>query len=264
MWDDLHVARLDLSSRFRGMVAYAIGMAAYTLAVVALYPSFRHSSALQGLERHAKGVMALFGASGSLTSPDGWLVANVYGNFLPLIVLVVGIGYGAACVAGQDEQGTLGLVATLPLARRRLVAGKALALVVQDLVVAAATLGVVYAGRGFELRLPVWDAATATLGAALLGIAFGLVALATGSWTGRRPQALAVASAAAAASYLLNALSPEVSWLHPARYASLFYWSVGDHQLTQGLTGAQAGVLLGVALAAFGLAVVGFRRLDVH
>jgi ABC-2 type transport system permease protein len=29
-------------------------------------------------------------------------------------VLLLTIGYGAACLAGQDEEGTLALIATLP------------------------------------------------------------------------------------------------------------------------------------------------------
>ena len=33
--------------------------------------------------------------------------ANIYANFLPLIILMLTIGYGARCLAGQDEDGTL-------------------------------------------------------------------------------------------------------------------------------------------------------------
>ena len=46
-------------------------------------------------------VAALFGATGSLTSPTGWLNANIYSNFLPLVVLLLTIGYGASAIAGQ-------------------------------------------------------------------------------------------------------------------------------------------------------------------
>ena len=62
---------------------------------------------------------ALFGVTGTLTSPAGWVDANAYTNFLPLIMLLLTIGYGAAAIAGQNDDGTLGLLVVLPLARRQ-------------------------------------------------------------------------------------------------------------------------------------------------
>ena len=112
----VETTRLDLRLRRRGMIGYAVGMAIYVVAVVALYPSFEHDTSLNSFTSGNSTVAALFGASGSLTSPTGWMSANVYANFLPLVVLLLCIGYGASCVAGQEEDGTLGLVPTLPRA----------------------------------------------------------------------------------------------------------------------------------------------------
>jgi hypothetical protein len=72
------------------------------------------------------------------------------------------------------------------------------------------------------------------------------------------------ASALAAASYLISSLAPVVSWLSPARYASLLYWSVGNSQITQGVSAADYAVLLATGLLAGGAAVLAFRRLDVR
>ena len=116
--------RLDLRLRRRSLIGYTLGMALYAFIIVALYPSFKDDASLNKLTENGNTVAALFGATGSLTSPSGWLNANLYANFVPLIVLLLAIGYGASSIAGQDEDGTLGLVATLPLSRRRLVAEK--------------------------------------------------------------------------------------------------------------------------------------------
>jgi len=72
---------------------------------VALYPSFKNSVSLNS--RSGSTAAALSGVTGPLTSPGGWLNGNIYGNFFPLIMLLLTIGYGAACLAGQDEDGTL-------------------------------------------------------------------------------------------------------------------------------------------------------------
>jgi ABC-2 type transport system permease protein len=89
-------------------------MALDTLIVVALYPSFKNPASLNSLTGSTGA--PLFGVTGPLTSPGGRLSGNIYGNFSPLIMLLLTIGYGAAALAGQDDNGTLALVAACPSA----------------------------------------------------------------------------------------------------------------------------------------------------
>ena len=55
-----------------------------------------------------------------------------------------------------------------------------------------------------------------------------------------------------------------MDWLHPARFASPFFYAVGDGQLSHGLSLTDAAVLLAVAGALTLAAVAAFERLDVH
>jgi ABC-2 type transport system permease protein len=179
-------------------------------------------------------------------------------------MLLATIGYGASCIAGQDEDGTLSLVTTLPLARRRVLLEKLGALAAQAAGIALLTMLCMAVGRSFQLSIDIAHLAGITAGAALFGLDCGLLALAVGSWTGSRGLALGGASALAAVSYLVNALASSVDWLRPARYASLFYWSVSNGQLERGLSLASAVVLLTVAGALLAAAVVAFDRADLH
>ena len=97
------IAVIDLQLRRRALLSYSVGMALYALVIVALYPQFKGATSLDQLTKNGSAVAALFGATGSLTSPSGWLDANIYENFLPLIMLLITVGYGASCIAGQDE-----------------------------------------------------------------------------------------------------------------------------------------------------------------
>jgi tetratricopeptide (TPR) repeat protein len=101
------ITRLDLVLRRRSLLGYSAGMALYTLVVVALYPAFKNSSSLDKLIKNDSTISALFGVSGPISTPGGWLNGNLYANFLPLLMLLLTIGYGAASLAGQDEDGTL-------------------------------------------------------------------------------------------------------------------------------------------------------------
>ena len=192
------IARLDLYNRRRSTIGYAIGIALYMLVIVVLYPSFKHSTELNKLTQGNSPLAALFGATGTLTSPAGWMNVNAYANFLPLIMLLLTIGYGAGAIGGQSEDGTLGLVVALAVARDRILAGKIAAMTVQALILALSVVACVYLGRAFQVTLDPWHVATATLAVLLLGMDLGLIALAVGAATGSRSAAIAIAGTIAA------------------------------------------------------------------
>jgi ABC-2 type transport system permease protein len=257
-----NITRLDLRLRRRSLIGYAAGMALYSFLVVALYPSFRNSASLDSLSGST--AAALFGITGKLTSSSGWLNGNIYGNFFPLIMLLLTIGYGAAALAGQDEDGTLALIAALPVRRRAIVFQKASAMAAQALILAAAVTICVVAGRGFQLTVGAGDAVATAAALALMGLDFGLVTMAIGAATGRRATALGITSSLAVGSYVLGSLATTVSGIRPGRYLSLFYWSVGNDQISRGVSPGDFTVLILVGLSALAAALLAFRRADLN
>lgn len=256
---------LDLRLRRRSAIGYSVGMAVYAFVIVALYPSFKGDTSLdQFTQGGGAKVAALFGASGTLTSSSGWMNANLYGNFVPLLVLMMTIGYGAHAVAGQNEDGVLGAVATLPVSRRALVAQKFAAMCVLAAPVAAVTLLCGLAAGGFQIHLGTGKLIEITVAVLLLGVDFGALALLVGALTGSRGLALGIASGVAAAAYLISSLAPVVHWVHPARFVSPFYYAVGDQQLVNGTGPVAFAVLAGLALALFAAALAAFERLDLR
>ncbi len=99
------VLRLEPYGRRRSSVRYLAGIAAYTLVVVAMYPAFKGSTSLDDFIRSDATAAALFGVTGKISSSGGWLNGNLYAKFFPVVMLLMTVGYGAACIAGQDEEG---------------------------------------------------------------------------------------------------------------------------------------------------------------
>jgi beta-exotoxin I transport system permease protein len=258
------IARLDVSGRRRSLIGYSAGLAVYSLIVVALYPAFENSSSLDEFIQNDPTAAALFGVSGSLSSSGGWLNGNIYANFFPLVMLLLTVGYGAAALAGQDEDGTLCLIATLPVRRAVIVLEKVAAMVLQAAILAAAVAVCVYVGRSFDLTVTLGNVLAVSAAVGLMGLDFGVVTMAVGALTGSRTTAIGVGTTVATASYLISSLAPVVSWIEPAKYVSLFYWSVGDDQITNGVDLADYAVLTVVGLCAAYGAVLAFRRLDLH
>ena len=207
---------------------------------------------------------ALFGVTGKISSSGGWLNGNLYANFFPLVMLLLTVGYGAACIAGQDEDGTLGLLTTLPVRRSAVVAQKAAAMALQAAGLALVVWACVLAGRSFGLSITPFTALSMSVGVGLLGLDLGFIAMAVGALSGKRGTALGAGVALAGVSYLVSSLAPVTSWLRPARYASLFYWAVGNNQVSSGVSAADFAVLAVVGLAALAITVAAFRRLDLH
>jgi ABC-2 type transport system permease protein len=252
-----NITRLDLRLRRRSTIWYAAGMALYALVVVVLYPSFKHQMSLNSLSGST--AAALFGITGPLTSPGGWLNANIYSNFFPLIMLLLTIGYGAAALAGQDEDGTLALVTALPIRRPAILLQKAAAMAMQALLLAIAVAICVVIGRGFQLSINPANTIAVSAALLLMGLDFGLATMAVGAVTGRRGTALGVGTCLAAASYLVSSLASTISAIRPGRYFSLFYWSVGNDQISRGASMADFTVLIVAGLALLVGAVVAFR-----
>ncbi|SDP41059.1 ABC-2 type transport system permease protein [Pedococcus dokdonensis] len=256
--------RLDLRLRRRSLWACALGFGAYAVLIVLLYPSFRGDRSLDRLAEGNPTMAALFGLSGSLTSPAGWLNANLYANVVPLFALLLSIGYGAAAVAGQNEEEHLGLIAALPVSRTSLMLQKQAALAVVSIPVAGVTYVAVLAGRTVGLRLAVAPLTSASAGVVLLAYDFGVLALALGCLTGSRGLSLGVASALAAASYLMSSLAGVVDWLHDLRHLSPIYWSVGQDQIVKGLAPGSFAALVIAGVLLSSVAVWAFRRLDLR
>ena len=232
---------------------------------MALYPSFKDDASLNKLTENGNTVAALFGATGSLTSPTGWLNANLYANFVPLIVLLLAIGYGSASIAGQDEDGTLGLVATLPLSRRRLVAEKFATMCLQ----ASAGRTGDDAVRARRPRLRTAHRHRQPDRHHARACCCSRSTSARWPCSSARPPAaeaaaLGISSALAAASYIINSLAPVVHWIHPLRFASPFFYAVGDGQLVRGLSAGGAAVLIGIAVVLVIASTQAFERLDIH
>jgi len=258
------VTRLDLRERRRSLIFYPLGLAVYALIIVALYPTFKDDSGLASLSEDNSTLMALFGASGSLTSPVGWVNANLYTNFVPLIILLVTIGYGASALAGQNENGILGLIATLPVSRAQLVVAKIAAMGTLAVPVSAATFVCVLVGRSFELPIGIGALIGVTVAIVLLGLVFGVLSLAVGAATGSRGSALGITAALATACYLISSLAPAITWVHQIRFVSPFWWATGAGQLGTGVGLGDFAALVGTILVLIAVAIAAARRMDIR
>ena len=197
----------------RSLLWWGIGLSAYTTIELLFYPSFRSFPGMEELVRQLpKELMALFaGDLASFFSPEGFLRAELFFLFVPLLFIVFTTAFGSGAIAREEARGTLDLLLAHPIARWQVVLQKFGAMALATLALGGIfwlALAVTSVAVGMEIS--PWRLAQATLSVILLALAFGSIALALGSATGNRSLSLGLTAALALGSYLLNALSPVV------------------------------------------------------
>jgi ABC-2 type transport system permease protein len=251
----------------RGFLLWSAGLVGLVAMLVSVYPSIRKNPALDTLVQSYPGALKGFiGFGGELdySTPAGYLGMELFSLMVPLLLLIAAVAAGSAAIAGEEERGTLDLLLSLPVSRQRVALEKLGALVAET-----SGLGVVLwlslwiGSRAAGMKIGAGHLGAATIGAVLLAIGYGCIALMLGAATGRRGLSIGLAAAAAVAAYLVNSLAPLVSALDGVQRATPFYYYAEGDPLRQGLEVADALVLLAVGVAAGAIAVVAAERRDL-
>jgi ABC-2 type transport system permease protein len=254
-------AKMTLRMRLPSTVSAAGGLIAVLLAVGALFPAVGHTI---GRLNIPKGVAQLLGGAdyGTIT---GWFrseIASIYG---PLVVGAFAITGAVATTAGEEEDRILALVLAHPIRRSRLIAAKAMAIVVIVVIISLATwvgliCGVAVGGGGIS----VGHMAAFAVHLAFFGLATGALGLALGAGTGVRSLADGVAAGVAIAGWLIYGFAPLVSALGWLKYLSLFYYYAGHDPLTQGVGIGDLIVLAAVSILLTVVAMIAIERRDLR
>jgi ABC-2 type transport system permease protein len=260
------VAKKTLRDQQRALTGWAIGMTALVVMYAAFYPSVKANAAQLNkyLQTLPEALRNIVGRAGDFSSPTGYLQSEVFSIMGPLLLLILAIGAGARALAGEEEAGTLDLLLATPIARRRVVGEKFVAMAASS-----AGIGVVMwiviavMGPPFGLHVGLANLAATVLSAVLLSIAFGATALAIGCWRGHRGLAVSVAASLAVATYLFDVLAPSVKSIRGLQKLSPFYYYIGHDPLRTGLDPIHASVLVAISVVALGLALVAFERRDL-
>jgi ABC-2 type transport system permease protein len=248
----------------RGIVIWAIGIAAVGVAYAAFYPSMQSPEMAQVMEAYPQEFLDAMGFT-DLTSPEGYLGGTVYGLLGPALVLIFATVLGARAIAGEEEAGRLDTLLAHPVQRWVVVVQRAAAMVVALVLAGVALLlaMVAISGPAAFASIGVGNLVAATLQLVLVALLFGSLALAVGALTGRRGLAFGIVALVAIVTYFANTLGPSVDALAWSREVSPFRYYSGGEPLRNGLQVVDSLVLVAGSVVLVALAVIGFRRRDV-
>jgi ABC-2 type transport system permease protein len=262
-------ARL-LADRRRSLLSWSLAMAGLVLFTVALYPSIEGDQRFEDLARDLPASMrSMFGVDEAIpiTSAPGYLHGRLFSTFLPLLLLIFGIGLGAGAIAGSEQDGTLELLLANPVTRRRVAVERYAAsmalLVVLSLVFVLALLGAAAPFGALE-DVSFVGVVAASMGAFGLAALHATIAFTTGAIAGRRSYALGAAAAVAVAGYLVQGLLGISDALHPIRHTTPWHWYLGRNMLAQGIAPDAIVVPIVLSLILFAAGVAAFDQRDLR
>ncbi|MDH3942861.1 MAG: ABC transporter permease [Anaerolineae bacterium] len=249
----------ELKFRGNAIIGWGLGLCFFPLVYISIYPSVADEMAgLADLEIYqAMGV--------SLGNFSDW-VGSILLIFLPLVAAIYAIINGTGTLAGEEEDGRLEMIVTLPLPRWKIVAAKALALSIASffiiLVVAVVSLIVLQGMEGqFEAGFGGMELLSAVLFTWPLVFATGMIAMFLATFCSSRRFASIISAAILVVGYFGSNLSASTAALEPFEPFFLFtYLDASGQAVIDGQATGDVLVLLGTGLVAFALAVFFFQR----
>ncbi len=243
----------------------ALGMGAMTGYFALLFPTYSKIVDLNSILEKMGPAAKLMGASlGDASTLVGFLHIELFSMILPALMVVLAAGMASGFTAGEESRGTIDVLLSYPISRRRLVLEKSVALTIACIVSAISVWVFAVAGAAASNSpLPSDKLAAALVMLVVLGLAFGSIALVIAAATGNRGAAIGVAVGLMVVMYLVDALANIVDGLGVIRPLSLFRYYMGNDPLRNGVSLADAGVLAAVAAVFLVLSLIAFDRRDL-
>lgn len=253
----------EMRIRRSAIIGWGIGMLIYCAVYIGSYPQF--ADQFSDLDISSIPIYQAMGVT--ITTLEGYLSSTVF-QFMGIIIGIYAIVNGTGTLAGEEDQGSLENVITLPLPRWQVVTAKALALAVALLLILIIT-GVGAAGFLTSIKSDITTELTAAqmFGAALKSwpflLALAMISLFLAAYLPNRRIAAMVGTVVLIASFFGSNLAPLVEALEPIRPLSLLTYVDTSTAVFTDIRWGDVAVLLGVAAVAFVLALWAFERRNV-
>ena len=249
----------ELKFRRNAIIGWGVGLCFFPLVYISIYPQFAE-------EMQSLADLDIYQAMGvTIGTLEDWIGSTII-LFVPLLASIYALINGTGTLAGEEEDGRLEMIVTLPLPRWQVLIAKALALSAALFLilffVALVSGGVFLAIESqLETDLRAGDLVTGLLSAYPLPLAVSMISLFLAAFCASRRSAALVATAILIVGYFGSNLAGMVSSLEPLKPLFLFsYLDTSGNALTEGQQAGDWLILLAVGLVSLGLAVFFFQR----
>ena len=249
----------------RSGLIWSASVAAVIFITVAVWPAFKGNAEISNsiVNSMPSGVIQAFGLE-NFGSPAGFLRANLYDFFIPLLMAGSAVGFANSLTASEEDSGRLELILAQPVTRHAVFLGRALAVFGWVAIVTVlATLTQFAADLLFDLQIGADRLLATLLLSCLLALFCAGVTLGVAGIRGRGSVALGVGLLVAVGGCIVATLFPISSSLAELAHLSPWDWAFAGDPLSNSTAFWR---YLALGLPAIGLtllAIWAFARRDV-
>lgn len=261
----LAIFKNSLNKTRGSILGWGISLALLGAMFIPIYPTIRDAGDLmdQYLELFPPEMLAFFGDISSMSTPAGYLSLE-YFSFIPLVLAIFAIGAGSGMIAGDEENGTLDLIAAHPVSRSSLFLGRLFAFLASLLLILVFSyLGLYIPAQLSDMGLTAAELATPFISMFAYLVLFGALSLLLSMLLPSKKVAGMISGIILIADFFIQGFSASYSDLKPLAEALPlnFYQGVG---WIDGLENELFLSLLGVAILFSLTAWWRFLRRDIR
>lgn len=205
------------------------------------------------------------GISEQVGGIGGIAYGAIYNLIGAMTIAGLALSFGASTIAGEERDGTLGVLLGNPRSRSHVLAAKIAALLA--LVVFASLLlwgAAVAVPAILDVDVAGLDLLALVVHLAANAVLYGMLAVAIGAWTGNRTAASGGAAALLVVSWLATSFLPFIDNGDDIVKALPWYYFNGTQPEVNGISAGHLAVLLGASVVCTVIAFVGVNRRDLR
>jgi len=256
----IDLLRHELRVRRGSFIGWALGLAFFCSIYTLIYPNL--PAEVREIDPRALALLESIGIQ-TFATYEGFILGTLF-NFLPLLVGLFGVVVGAGALGGEEDDGTLELLAALPVSRVQLVLVKTLALAIGAALVILFD-GLVAAGvfslLGLDTPVTALDMFLTVQSMWVMAFVFLAIGLFLGAYLPNHGVALGVALAALFTSFFGDnraGMAPVLKPLQP--FLPHYHYESVSHMLTGDEAWREIGILVAIGVGFVLLAVLSFQR----
>lgn len=194
----------------------------------------------------------------------GLAIGEIQGFYGAVTFAALVLALGASSIAGEERDGTIGLLLGNPAGRTYVLLSKAAAMVVLTALSVLVMWGAAYViAAVLDVQIGGLDVRALMLHVFANALFYGFLAAAIGAWTGNRGAAAGVTTAVLALSFFAVGLLPLVEGLADLAKAFPWYYFDRSDPVYNGVHWGHLGLLLAGAVLFTVIAVIGVNRRDL-
>ncbi|MEK7817052.1 MAG: ABC transporter permease subunit [Actinomycetota bacterium] len=265
---NLNLLRRSFADKSVSIGAYAVGIAAYAVLILAIWPSLKENLAtLQQLwESYPESIRKAFGGENmQFASFDGFLSVEYFSQMWPIIMIAFTVSIATGAIAAEVEKGTMELLLSQPVTRRAVFFTRYLFFLTGLIILIAASVVPVAVGAPlvggeignsalFSIFLPSF----------LFYTAIGSVTFAFSVLFSSRGRAIFISLGLIIFSYALDILAKINDTFSDFHFLSIFkYWDPYRYLHGPSWAWGDMAVLAAISLLSTAAAVIWFERRDI-